>query len=153
MAKYIVSTCSAPMEFPVYGPVNNRMVQAKVLRKIIIKGGANVIDKHTLVVPQGVVTEITEADLEELQKMEAFKRMVTRGFLAVRDTDKLELDKHGHVDGMAIKDGSAQIVDAEHASGEDSRINHASTTAGAGKDNQYLGKQSAVMNSYGRIGA
>ncbi len=71
---------------------------------IHINGGANVSNKH-LLTPRGVVTEITEAQLDALQRHPVFAAHCRNGFLSVslkkRDVDQI-------ADDMAGADGSAQ---------------------------------------------
>lgn len=60
---------------------------------VAIKGGAGVADRRTLVTPQGVVTKVTDSQLEQLQQNETFQRFVKNGVLTVSkhsgDADKV----------------------------------------------------------------
>lgn len=89
---YVYSTLSSDQD---YG------TKAGVVR---IKGGANVSNKN-LVTPRGVVTEVTEAQLDALQHHAVFQAHATNGFITVslseRKVDQMVRD-------MEQRDGSAQ---------------------------------------------
>lgn len=119
MANYIHSTASQPMIYPIYaGDGQNR---ATKLKEILIKGKANVMDPMTLTTPTGVVTEVSDADLELLKKSSAFQRHVARGFMRVMNEHEL------NTKDMQQKDNSAQLMDEDYAMGTDPR------TPGSGK--------------------
>jgi hypothetical protein len=83
----------------------------RALRVVLIHGKANVIDKKLLVTPQGVVTTITEDQLEDVRKFSAaFRRHEERGFLKIlsRNPGQKEVDKIGG--DMPLDTGSAQKV-------------------------------------------
>lgn len=65
---------------------------------IRINGGANVSNKH-LWTPKGVVTEVTEAQLDALQRHPVFAAHCKNGFVVVslkkRDTDQIVRDMEG----------------------------------------------------------
>ncbi len=50
---------------------------------VVIKGGADVINKKTLETPNGVVTEVTEQQLDILKQNKDFNRHVEAGFIAI----------------------------------------------------------------------
>lgn len=54
------------------------------VRSVIIKGGAGVADKRYETAP-GVMTEVSDEDLEFLKANVVFKRHVERGFIQVHD--------------------------------------------------------------------
>lgn len=89
---YVYSTLSSDQD---YG------TKAGVVR---IKGGANVSNKH-LLTPRGVVTEITEEQLDALQQHAVFKAHAKNGFLTVSLSER-KVDQM--VQDMEQRDGSAQ---------------------------------------------
>lgn len=111
MANYITFTCSADMVFPVYLNDGPKSMSATARREIKILGKANVTDKYSLAVPTGMITEVSDEDLAILQANDGFRRMVEKGFLKVSSSNAL--DKN--LSGMTARDGSSQILDADHA--------------------------------------
>ena len=81
---------------------------------VLIKGGTGVANDR-LITPLGVSTEITEYDLEELQKNPSFKDHEKNGFVVVK-AKKAEAEKVAA--DMNLKDESAPLTDADYT-GED----------------------------------
>lgn len=103
---FIVSRASQDNEYIVWATTQNG--QKMVKKSILIKGGANVIDKTTMTTPNGVVTEISDEDWEILKEHTAFKRHMKAGFMEplkeekkARKSAKEKSDK---------KDGGAQLT-------------------------------------------
>lgn len=109
MANYVHSTASQNMVYPIYS--EGQQNQAQVLKKITIRGKANVADSATLMTPTGAVTEVSDEDLALLKKSPAFQRHVQKGFMKVISTSELDTRD------MEKRDGSAQLQDAEYADG------------------------------------
>lgn len=143
MANYIHSTSSQPMIYPIYaGGGQNR---AQKIKEILIKGKANVVDPRTLVTPTGVVTEVSDADLELLKKSAAFQRHVARGFMRVMHEHEL------NTKDMQKQDNSAQIRDVDYARGTDPRVpGSGQCVASCGDHDQIKGERGVgfVTDSY-----
>ena len=77
---------------------------------VLIKGGTGVANDR-LITPIGVSTEITDYDLEELQKNPSFKDHETKGFLVVK-AKNLEAEKVAS--DMNMEDESAPLTEAEY---------------------------------------
>ena len=103
---FIVSRASQDNEYVVWTTTANG--QKTVKKTILIKGGANVMDKHTMTTPNGVVTEISDADWEVLKDHTAFKRHMERGFMEVMKEEKKARETSKKKSGK--KDGSAQLT-------------------------------------------
>jgi len=77
---------------------------------VLIKGGTGVANDR-LITPLGVSTEITDYDLEELQKNVSFKAHEKDGFIVVKakkaETEKVAAD-------MNLKDESAPMTEADY---------------------------------------
>jgi hypothetical protein len=77
---------------------------------VLIKGGTGVANQR-LITPLGIMTEIDDADLEELEKNQGFKDHKDKGFITVQkkkaDTEKVAAD-------MNLKDESAPLTDADY---------------------------------------
>lgn len=82
---------------------------------VLIKGGTGVANDR-LITPIGVSTEISEHDLEELQRNPQFKQHQENGFLVVKsknaDVEKIASD-------MNLDDESAPLTDADYKTDED----------------------------------
>ena len=77
---YITSTMSAGVKYAVYGKTAGGL--PKVVKEIEVKGGANVTDK-TLYTPTGVVTKVTDEEMELLKNHPVFQMHQKAGFVKV----------------------------------------------------------------------
>ena len=73
-------------------------------KTIVIKGGANVTDKH-MWTPKGVATRITREELDELRKIPSFASREENGYFS---TSQFEKNANKVADNMAGADKSAQ---------------------------------------------
>lgn len=103
---FIVSRASQDNEYVFWGSTTNGMRTVK--KSILIKGGANVMDKTTMTTPNGVVTEISDEDWEALKEHTAFKRHVDAGFMEVMQEEKKA--RESSKKKSSKKDGSAQLT-------------------------------------------
>lgn len=78
---YIISKLSANTDYVVYGDVTGG--KKVILKHILIKGGAGVTDKKTLLLPNGFATEVTEEELELLEKNKVFQIHKKNGHISV----------------------------------------------------------------------
>ena len=78
-------------------------------RKVLIRGGANVADKH-FITPMGVPTEVTDEELAFLETHEGFLNHKKLGFVSVQ---KKKADVEAVVQDMTKKDKSAPLTDAD----------------------------------------
>ena len=105
MAKhfYIFSTLSNDNRYGRYSPAPNGG-QPELTESVTIAGGANVIGKH-FITPHGVMTEVTEAQMDILNSNFLFKQHVKSGHIVVRDTksdpEKVVAKEMEKVDGSA----------------------------------------------------
>ena len=105
----ILSTLTAPQDVVLTKKTDNGALS--VVKTITLKGGANVIDRRTLVTPQGVITELSDDDFDLLEQTAFYKRMKSRGFLRPVETkDTAEDTKKA---GMERKDNSAQKTEED----------------------------------------
>jgi hypothetical protein len=84
-------------------------------KKVLIKGGANIGGK-SLVTPRGVVTEVTQEDLDFLLKNDAFNRHVKNGFLTVVEQKK-QPEAEKVAKDMQPADASAPLTDTDYDKG------------------------------------
>ena len=78
---YIISKLSSDTDYVVYGDVTGG--KKVILKHILIKGGAGVTDKKTLLLPGGFATEVSEEDLELLEKNPVFQIHKKNGHVSV----------------------------------------------------------------------
>lgn len=108
--KLILSTLTSPQDVTFTRKRPNGSLE--VVKKIHINGGANVADRKTLITPQGVITELTDADYDLLVSCEWYKRQEKAGFIrpveSVSDADKPEKK------GMKKRDKSAQKTEKDY---------------------------------------
>lgn len=109
---YIVSKASQDVEYADW--VKGRNGRNTMRKSVIIKGGANVLNRKTMETPHGMTNEVSAEDLKFLQAHTAFKKHVENGWMIVCKT-KAEADKKAttaekNEDGTVKKDGSAQLT-------------------------------------------
>lgn len=104
MSNYIYSTLTNSIKINEYAAVEGGTPRS--VRSILIAGGSNVADKH-FITPQGVVTEVTDEELEFLKRDKMFNRMVERGFIK-HESKKAEVNKV--VADMVGRDESAPLT-------------------------------------------
>lgn len=98
---HITSTLTTPVEYTLYKKTaGGEMIPVETVR---IEGGANVASKH-FVTPEGVVTQVTDKQIELLEQNEVFRLHRSNGFLKVHRSDKVD------VDGLTPADESAPIT-------------------------------------------
>ena len=110
---FIVSKASQDIEYTGWKKTKAGLNQRAM--SVVIKGGANVVNKRTLTVPTGVITEVSKEELAFLQSLGAFKRHCERGLMTIcankaaadKIADTVEKDEEGFV----VKDGSAQLTE------------------------------------------
>lgn len=104
---YIISSLSSDVKYVFWNKVAENVVTP--YKEILIKGGAHVADKKTLVMPNGVVTEVSKDDLELLITNPCFKTHLEGGFVKIVETEsKHKAQDEG--DKMETEDKSAQIT-------------------------------------------
>jgi hypothetical protein len=115
MSIFIVSKASTDMAFVKYSEAAKNGIP-KIVKKVVIKGGANVAQKKTFITPQGVVTRVSSEDLEFLLSNSDFLRVQANGFMSVINDDR-DMDRAAK--DMTPKDKSAPKVAADYALGAD----------------------------------
>lgn len=88
----------------VYSTVTASIAYTVGDKTIVIKGGANVTDKH-MWTPRGVATEVTKDELEELRKIPSFASREKDGYFS---TSQFEKNANKVAGDMAGADKSAQ---------------------------------------------
>lgn len=88
----------------VYSTVTASIAYTVGDKTIVIKGGANVTDKH-MWTPRGAATEVTKDELEELRKIPSFASREKDGYFS---TSQFEKNANKVAGDMAGADKSAQ---------------------------------------------
>ena len=114
---YVYSTMTNSTEYVLYAKNSSRDLPIKT-HSVLIKGGANLADRvfHT---PQGVVTQISDSDMEMLLKDYHFLKHVENGFIKY---EKMKDEIEEVVKDMTPRDDSAPKTpdDPEFAESEPS---------------------------------
>jgi hypothetical protein len=108
MAKYIASKLSFDQTFDLY---DNKHPPYRKIKSILVKGRSNVRDPHTLVMPEGVITEISDEDAEIMERDPLYKQYEANGMM------KLVNSKAGARSAkadLAEKDGAAQLTEKDY---------------------------------------
>lgn len=121
--QYVYSTATCGGTYCLYGPAKNSEGHSVARKKVIIKGGHKVatpyknfnnIAVHT---PMGVVTSVSDEDMEFLLKNKSFQRHVAAGFLSY---DKKNVAPEIKIKNMAPEDGSSPLTPADYDVGDNS---------------------------------
>lgn len=115
MTVFITSRLASGVDYAFYVKGPNGI--NKVAKTISIKGGSDVINKTTLLTPQGIVTELSKEELDELKTHPVFMMHLENGYITINENekaannagDKLEVDK------------SSQITDADYENGNEKK--------------------------------
>lgn len=78
---FIISTLTGSQKYPLWNPGPDGSFP-QILSYVMVHGGANLPPK-TLVTPKGVVTEVSDDELERLEKVPQFCRHRERGYIMV----------------------------------------------------------------------
>lgn len=105
---YVYSTLSTDQLYTLYVRGGNDIPRPD--KQILVKGGANVANKH-LWTPRGVVTEITEEELALLRDNKLFQTHEKNGYVKV-DKAKVEVEKA--VSDMEPRDESSPLQPGDY---------------------------------------
>ena len=123
---FVYSTLSNNQQYAIYPPDIDPKQITHPLRTILVKGGANVAAKNSLIAPKGVVTNVSKEGLEVLSNHPMFLRHKKLGFIS---TDDKKTDPENASKGMTKKDKSAQLVDDDFKEGNKPIVNKAAGKA------------------------
>ena len=119
--QYVYSTATCSAFYCLYD--TSTPGPAVIKKKVEIKGGHNLNaahdpkNKNNIYTPIGVVTAVSDEDLDFLLQNPTFNRHVKLGFLSV-DSKKVNPEKK--VRDMEQKDGSAPLTPADYIEAKDS---------------------------------
>jgi len=119
---YVYSTATCPIDYVVYRKnssndlgVIEKHPNGKPMR-VTIKGGHGVANKN-LVTPRGVVTQVSDEDMQLLLDDAIFQRHMKAGFMSY---DKKNVDPEKKAASMEDKDGSAPLTPKDFEESENS---------------------------------
>ena len=101
---YITSTMGCGVNYAIYGKTAGGLPVIK--KEITVNGGTGVINK-LFATPNGVVTEVSDADLELLEAHPLFQMHKEAGYIKVTKTSKVDTAN------LEQKDKSAQLVEQD----------------------------------------
>lgn len=109
---FIVSKASQDIEYAGWEKGKNGL--NKKAKTVVIKGGANVLNKKTMETVNGVITEVSAEDVKFLESLSSFRRQKEAGWMIVVKTkseaEKKAAAKETDDEGNVKKDGSAQLT-------------------------------------------
>lgn len=108
---FITSKMAAPVTYAFYTKGANKI--NVVTDEITVNGGAGVINKRSLETPQGVVTELTDEQIDKLKSHPVFKMHLANGAVAILGTEK-EAKK---AEEDLKKDKSSQLTPEDYEKG------------------------------------
>lgn len=112
---YVYSTLSTSMDYATYHKGGGDL--DVVHNTVTVNGGANVMNADPdkgLYTPRGVVTQVTDAELEELKQNPLFKLHVDNGFITY-DNQEVAVEKK--IRDMKNKDKSAPKTPDDYKNG------------------------------------
>ena len=104
MPKYIHSTVTSDLTFSLFEKPPKTATIAVSKKDIVIRGGANRIDKFSVATPTGMVTEVSDEDFEILSKNKLFKKICADGYMKVMDSHTLDITDLQKADRSAQMD-------------------------------------------------
>lgn len=106
---FIVSKMAAGVDYTTYTKGTNGLLTAT--GAVSVNGGAGVANKRTLVTLEGAVTEVTQAQLAQLENDPVFSAHKAGGYLKVLKTMPKSADAAA---ADLAKDKSAQVTPADY---------------------------------------
>lgn len=80
---FIFSTMTCSNTFAVFAPKTDPTTLSTIMKRIHINGGHGLKNPDGMITPKGVVTKVTDEELQLLEGMLGFRQQVAAGFLVV----------------------------------------------------------------------
>lgn len=113
---FIYSTLTCSNSFAIYAPKTDPKSLSRIVKRIEVHGGHGMKHPKSLDTPMGVVTKVTDEELELLNKDLTFQQHVKDGYLVI-DNKKVEPSKIAA--SMNPKDESAPLTPKDFEKSED----------------------------------
>lgn len=107
MAKYIASKLSFDQRFDVH---DTSHAPYRLVKTILVKGRSNVRNPHTLVMPEGVITEVSDEDAEIIAKDPLYAQYEKNGMMKLVNN---KASARSAKKDLADKDGAAQLTEGD----------------------------------------
>jgi len=114
---FIYSTLTCSNSFAIYAPKNDPKALSRIVKRIEVHGGHGMKNPKALDTPMGVVTRVTDEELELLKKDLTFQQHVKDGYLVI---DNKKMDPAKKAVDMNPKDESAPLTPKDFEKSEDS---------------------------------
>ena len=114
---FIFSTMTCSNTFAVFAPKTDPTTLSTIMKRIHINGGHGLKNPDGMITPKGVVTKVTDEELQLLEGMLGFRQQVAAGFLVV---DKKNTDAEKKAANMSQHDKSAPLTPKDFEMGKDS---------------------------------
>lgn len=118
---YVYSTATCPISYVKYKPTPKQEGSERaskghnqILKKVTINGGHGINNKY-MITPKGVVTQVSDEDMEFLLQDKNFLRHQKAGFMSF---DKKKIEPEKKAANMAEKDGSSPLTQHDFEKGE-----------------------------------
>lgn len=112
---FVTSKLAAGVDYTFYKKNESKI--NIVVDTIHINGGADVVNKKTLDTPQGVVTELTDEQLDKLKSHPIFQQHLQGGYVVIQSTEKEAKKAEQDLE----KDKSAQITPEDYEKGDEKK--------------------------------
>lgn len=106
--RYIASKLSFNQTFDVYACGNAPRSRVK---RVVVKGRSNVRDPNTLIMPEGVITEVSDEDAEIIAKHPLYKQYEQNGMMKLTTS---KVGARSAKSDLAEKDGAAQLTEDDY---------------------------------------
>lgn len=105
--KYLASKLSFDQQFDIY---DTSHAPYRKVKSILIKGRSNVRDPHTLIMLEGVITEVSDEDAELIAKDPLYAQYEQNGMMKLVNN---KASARSAKNDLAQKDGAAQLTEAD----------------------------------------
>lgn len=103
---HVYSTATCDMIYTDHQIGVERGSLPQVKRKVLIRGGSNIADRRTFVTNLGIVTTVTDEDMQFLKNNKGFQDAVQKGFMTFSEH---KVDPEVAAAEMDTRDGSAPL--------------------------------------------
>lgn len=110
MPNYVYSTLATDVRYTKWLPATAND-ELRIDRQVLIKGGANVADKR-IITPRGVVTEVTNDDVDLLMQNEIFQIHFDAGHVTI---ERSKQDAEIVAADMTTREPSSPLVPEDYA--------------------------------------
>lgn len=116
---YVYSTATCSTAYVKYKPQSvsgdrGSTGHNQIVKKVVVNGGHGISNKF-MITPIGVVTKVSDEDLDFLLQDDSFQRHMKAGFVSY---DKKRIEPEKKAENMALKDGSSPLTPKDFEEGQ-----------------------------------